>query len=95
MDNSNSSPSWHGRPRSFPLPPHVPGTRDPDELRLRVGLRAREAENAVSPYPADLFRRLAVDYVRRAVAIGRGEPLPLSSVLPKPVGKRRGGDRRS
>jgi hypothetical protein len=100
MDNNNSSRPRRGRPRlssrrSFPPPPHVSGSRDPGELRLRAGLCARETETALLPYTADLFRRLATDYVRRADAIERGEPLPLSSVLPNPVGRQRGGGRRT
>ncbi|HEY0524525.1 MAG TPA: hypothetical protein VGD08_14120 [Stellaceae bacterium] len=74
----------------FPVPPRNPGpTLCPKELRLRGQFCAREAEHAASPYTADLFRRLAVEYGRRADAIERGEPPPLSAVLPNPVGKRR------
>ena len=79
-----------GRPRSFPPPPRESGpTLCPEELRLRAGLCAREAEHAASPYTASLFRRLAAEYERRAGAIERGEPPPLSTVLPNLVGKRR------
>jgi len=73
-----------------PVPPRDTGpTLCPKELRLRAQFCAGEAEHAASPYTANLFRRLAVEYERRAGAIERGEPPPLSALLPNPVGKRR------
>jgi hypothetical protein len=89
-DESLSSRPRRGRKRSFPPPPRAPGpTLCPEELWQRAELCTREAKHAASPYTADLFRRLAAEYELRAGAIERGEPPPLSSVLPNPVGKRR------